>query len=246
LSGLGFAADGVSQFEVASIKPSPPGVRQPDCSTLPGGLFTCHNIQLKYLLRLAMGPKISETKGAPSWLDEFYDIDAKVASEKEMTQAELVTPLLALFRERFGLVSHEEPVQETYYLLEQQTNGTKLKRSAPGTVLSLKNSEEAAFFQGETMPALAARLSTRRDVNARVIDRTGLVGQFDFALPYVSADGNGGALVDPGNSPVLTRRLAAAYASTFDSLLSIGLRLRAGKRDGSAFVIDEIHRPTEN
>ncbi len=242
ISGLGFAADGVSEFQVASIKPSPPGFRQPDCNTLPGGLFSCHNIQLKYLLRLAIGPSFSETKGAPSWFDETFDIDAKIDGDKEMSTAELRVPLLALFRERFGLVAHEEAVQETFYVLEQQPTGAKLKPSAPGTERSIANGDEAALSKGETMPTLAARLATQPDINARVVDNTGLVGQFDFALPYVYA----GASVDPATSPVIARRLAAAYSSTFDAVLSIGLRLRAEKRDGAALVIDQIHKPTEN
>ena len=242
-SVVGLAADDITTFEVATIKLSPPGFRQPDCSTLPGGLFRCHNIQLKYLLRLAIGPRFSTTKGVPAWFDDAYDIDAKIASDKEMSQAELPAPVLALFQERFGLVAHEEAVQETYYVLEQQAGGSKLKPSAPGTVLSIKPGDEAAVFTGETMDAFAARLGTLPDVNARVIDNTGLVGPFDFALPYV----NDGVLpADSSVSPNIARRLASAYASTADAVQSIGLRLRAAKRDGTAFVIDEVHRPTEN
>lgn len=242
VSTLALAGDGASEFQVASIKPSSPGFRQPDCKTLPGGLYTCHNVQLKYLLRFAIGPKFSETRGAPSWFDDAYDIDAKIESDKEMTQGEVLAPLLALFRERFGLVAHEEATQETFYLLEQQPAGAKLKPSAPGTEPSITNGDEASLFKGETMPTLAARLGTLLDINARVVDNTGLVGQFDFALPYVYA----GAPVDAGTPPVIARRLAAAYSSTFDAVLSIGLRLRAAKRDGAAFVIDQIHKPTDN
>lgn len=240
-------AQAAPTFDVASIKPSAPGFRQPDCSTLPGGLFTCHNIQLKYLFRLATGTGFFTTKGEPAWFDETYDIDAKIDSDKEMSTAELRVPLLALFRERFGLVSHEEAVQETYFILERQPSGSKLTPSAPGTQSSIVNGDEASLFKGETMVTFAARLSSPAfpDVNARVVDNTGLVGQFDFAMPYISR-GDVVLPQDPAFAATVTRRLVASYASTSDALLSIGLKLRQAKREGTALVIDQIHRPSEN
>jgi uncharacterized protein (TIGR03435 family) len=246
IASLGLAADGVSEFDVASIKPSLPGVHPFDCNTLPGGVFACHNVPVGGLFRMAFGFKFSTIKGAPPWFDEIYDVNAKAEGAGEMTQAELATPLLALFRERFGLVVHEEAIKETVYVLEQQATGAKLKPSSPGTATSSKGGDEAWLYKGLTMRAFAAGLATMPDVNARVIDNTGLVGQFDFALPYVNAGGNGGAAVDPGVAPVIARRSAAAYSSIFDALLSIGLRLREEKRDATALVIDQIHRPSEN
>jgi uncharacterized protein (TIGR03435 family) len=239
-------AQSAAAFDVASIRPSPPGVHPLDCNTLPGGVFACHNVRIEGLFRMAFGFKFSTIKGAPPWFDELYDVNAKAEGAGEMTQAELATPLLALFRERFGLVVHEEAIKETVYVLEQQTTGAKLKPSSPGTALSAKGDDEAWLYKGETMRAFAASLATMPDIKARVIDNTGLVGQFDFALPYINAGGNGGAPVDPGVAPVIARRSAAAYSSIFDALLSIGLRLREEKRDTTALVIDQIHRPSEN
>ena len=180
---------------------------------------------------MAFGFKFSTIKGTPRWFDELYDVNAKAEGAGEMTLAEVATPMLALFRERFGLVVHEEAVKETVYVLEQQPRGAELKPSAPGTASSAKGSDEGWLFKGETMQALAASLATLPDVNAHVIDNTGLGGRFDFALPYVIPGPNGGASVDPGVAPVIAREPSATCSSIFDALLSIGLRLGEEKRD---------------
>ncbi|MEO5923034.1 MAG: TIGR03435 family protein [Bryobacteraceae bacterium] len=239
-------AQAASTFDVASIKPSLPGVRPPDCNTLPGGVFVCHNVRIDFLLRLAFHLKYSTIKGAPAWLEETIDLDAKAEGGGELTQEELSTRLLTLFRERFGLVAHEGIVKETVWVLEQQAAGAKLKPSSQGTAASSQTGDEAWLFKGLTMQAFAASLATRPDVNARVIDNTGLIGQFDFAFPYVNAGGNGGASADNGVSPAVARRSASAYSSILDALLSVGLRLREEKRDTTVLVIDQIHRPSEN
>ena len=244
--GLGFTAEGASMFDVASIKPSPLGNQQVRCDTLPGGRFVCHNVKAEFLLRLAFGPKTAAIKGAPSWLDDLYDLDAKAEGAGEMTGAELAPAMLALFRDRFGLVAHEETTQQTVYILERQGSGAKLKPSEPGTEYSIKRSDENVVVKGETMAGFAGLLARRPDVNATVIDNTGLAGKFDFTFPYVNVGGGGNGPADPTVTPEVAKRTAAAYSSTFDALISIGLRLRPEKRDGTALVIDQIHRPTEN
>lgn len=236
------AAESPAAFDVASIKPSPPGNQPVRCDTLPGGHFVCHNVKAEFLLRLAFGPKIVTIKGAPSWLGDLYDLDAKAEGAGEMTQAGLAPAMLALFRDRFGLVAHEETIEQTVYILEQQGSGAKVKPSAPGTEYSMKRSDENVLLRGETMAHFAGLMAGRPDVNATVVDNTGLAGKLDFALPYA----NGSAPADPTATPEVAKRTAAAYSSTFDAVSSIGLRLRPEKRDGTAVVIDQIHRPTEN
>ena len=242
IGGLWFPAQGASAFDVASIKPSGPGNQPADCKTLPGGRFVCHNFKAEFFLRLAFGLKSVVIKEAPPWLNDLYDVDAQVEGAGELTEAELAAPMLALFRDRFGLVAHEEIIQQTVYMLEQQKSGAKLKPSAPGTEYSMQRTGENVRITGETMAAFAGLLARRPDVNATVIDNTGLAGKFDFAVPYMNAAGN----LPPDSSPEAVKRTAAAYSSTFDAVLSVGLRLRPEKRDGTALVIDQIHRPTAN
>jgi uncharacterized protein (TIGR03435 family) len=191
IGSLGFTAEGASTFDVASIKPSLPDNQPVLCNTLPGGRFVCHNAKAEFLLRLAFGPKTITIKGAPSWLGDLYDLDAKAEGAGEMTDAELAPAMLALVRDRFGLVAHEETIQQTVYILEQQKSGAKLKPSAPGTEYSIKRSDENVLLKGETMADFAGLMARRPDVNATVVDNTGLAGKFDFTFPYVNVGGNG-------------------------------------------------------
>jgi uncharacterized protein (TIGR03435 family) len=241
---LGVRAEGASEFEVASIKPSAPGNQRQACKALPGGLFVCHNASVEFLLRLALGYVPVAIKGAPSWLGDRYDLDAKVEGAGKMTEEELAPPMLALFRDRFGLLAHQETIQQNVYILEQTKSGAKLKPSAPGTGYSFKRSNENVLLMGETMELFAAFLERRPDVNATVIDNTGLEGKFDFTFPYINGGGNE---VPADAAPEeVAKRTAASVSSTFDAVNLIGLRLRSEKRDGTALVIEQIHRPTEN
>jgi len=240
---LGFAAEGASTFDVASIKPARPGNQRASCKMLPGGhLFLCHNVTVELLVRLALPYEPLTIKGAPSWLGDLYDVDAK--TEGEIKEDEIAPPMMALLRDRFGFVSHEEPAQRTVYILEQAKSGAKLRPSPTGTEYSMKRSDENVLLTGETMEHFAGLLGRRPDVNTTVFDNTGLAGKFDFTFPYISA-GNPRELPADATPEVL-KRTAAAISSTFDAVNLIGLRLRPEKRDGTALVIDKIHRPTEN
>jgi len=240
---LWFPADGASVFDVASIKPSKPGAQRASCKVLPGGhLFVCHNVTVELLLRLTLSYVPAAIKGAPSWLGDLYDVDAR--TESEITEDELATPMLALFRDRFGLVAHEETVQQTVYILEQAKSGAILNPSAPGTEYSFTRSDEKVVVKGETMEHFSGLLGRRPDLNALVIDKTGLAGKFDFTFPYISAGNPRDLPADA--TPEIVKRTEAAVTSTFDAVGAIGLRLRPEKRDGTALVIEQLHKPTEN
>jgi uncharacterized protein (TIGR03435 family) len=239
-------AQGAAAFDVASIRPSQPGNQPVLCNTLPGGRFVCHNVKAEFFLKLAFDPKPVAIKGAPAWLEDLYDLDAKAEGAGEMTDAELAPPMLALLRDRFGFVAHQETIRRTVYILEQLRSGAKVKPSAPGIENSIRRSDENVLLKGETMADFAGLMARRPDVNTTVIDNTGLAGKFDFTVACVDIGGNGNAPADSTVTPEIAKRTAAAFSSTFDALNSIGLRLRPEKRDGTALVIDQIHRPSAN
>lgn len=124
------------QFEVVSIKPSPPvgnGPRVVGCRGGPGrkdpGLFTCENMSLSNLATMAYGINYYQLSG-PDWMmTAYFDVRAKVpegaAKEqlKDMVQAMLV--------ERFKLVAHHETRELTEYDLVVAKSGPKFKEAAP-------------------------------------------------------------------------------------------------------------------
>jgi uncharacterized protein (TIGR03435 family) len=241
------AAQGAPAFDVASIRLSQPDNQKFTAETLPGGRFVGHNITTRFLVNVAYGPKQVTIVGAPDWFDELYDINARADGAGEMTETELATPVLALLRDRFGLVTHEEIIQQNVYFLEQRKSAAKLTPSVPETEYSFKRTADGVLFKGETMAHFAATFVNRPDVGVPVIDNTGLAGKFDFFFPYVHVtEGVNAAAPAPDVTPEIAKRLEAAYSSTFDAVRSVGLDLKPGKRAAVAVVIDQIHRPSAN
>jgi uncharacterized protein (TIGR03435 family) len=137
-----------AEFEVASIKPSPP----PDgrgmtvgCGGGPGtsdpGLVTCENVNLTMLVTTAYAMSYAQVV-APDWMaQQKFNIQARVppGTSKEQLPA-LWQRLLA---DRFGLAVHREPRVIPKYELLVAKGGNKLKpagaepppadASAPGT-----------------------------------------------------------------------------------------------------------------
>lgn len=241
------AAQGAAAFDVAVIRRSQPDNQKFTAETLPGGRFIAHNISVRGLMMIGYEPKQITIVGAPDWFDELYDINARADGAGEMTETEAAIPILALLRDRFGLVAHEETIQQNVYFLELRKSGTKLTPSAPETEYSFKRSADGVFFKGETMAHFAPTFGSRPDVQAPVIDNTGLAGKFDFFFPYINvSNGANAAAPAPDVTPEIAKRLEAAYSSTFDAVRSVGLELKPGKRAAIAVVIDQIHRPSAN
>ena len=149
------AAQGAAAFDVASIRPSQPDNQKFSAETLPGGRFVGHNVTTRFLVNVAYGPKQITIIGAPDWFDELYDINARADGAGEMTETEVATPVLALLRDRFGLMAHEETIQQKVYFLEQRKSGVKLTPSAPETGYSFKRTADGVFMKCETMTHFA-------------------------------------------------------------------------------------------
>jgi uncharacterized protein (TIGR03435 family) len=140
-TGFGFAQSTGDQprFEVASVKPSPPGGRigSMDGGPIPPGPFNMANhdperitwtkIRLIRVLMMAYdlpGARIS----GPGWLDtEMYDIVAPVP--KGTTVADFKLMVRNLLAERFKLTLHRETKEVSGYALEIARGGLKIKES---------------------------------------------------------------------------------------------------------------------
>jgi uncharacterized protein (TIGR03435 family) len=100
------------------------------------------------------------------------------------------------------------------------------------------------------MAGLCLQLSGRLD--REVIDKTGIMGMFDFRLeapppylfPDLSADGSSGRR-DP-SSPTAAPDSADVYAAVQGALQKLGLRLDRTKGPDEFLVVDRVERPSEN
>jgi uncharacterized protein (TIGR03435 family) len=123
------------EFEVASIKPSPPpdgrGMRVSSNGgpgTKDPGLFTCENNSLSNLVGMAYNVAYYQLSG-PDWLNNTrFDITARVPEGATKEQFSLM--LQNLLADRFKLVVHQETRDLQKYELVVAKNGPKFKEAA--------------------------------------------------------------------------------------------------------------------
>jgi uncharacterized protein (TIGR03435 family) len=208
------------------------------------------------------GYSASPVTGAPEWVNkDLYDIDAKydeatAEAMKNATGTErqaMVRPMLqAMLAERCKLAAHIIMQDAPVYELVVSKHGQKLKETTPGedppehaipiagdammVPIYPKPAKEQLTFFSTSMAALAMELSTMMD--RQVVDRTGLTGKYDFAVPRVrreaSEGADSGAPSDPNPNPFIW------------DVSEAGLELRPAKAPQPVLVIDHIEKPSEN
>ena len=202
---FGQQPSGKLEFEVASIKPSPPqpmGKMMIRMST-DAGMLHYSNVSLKECIRVAYRIKDFQVQG-PDWLgSERFDIQAKLpdgASEDQIPEM-----LQALLADRFKLTMHRETKEHAIYALVEGKGGAKLKPAetpAADDAVTIPKSGGGARRGGNMMvqmdqagahlKAPSASLALVADMLSRfserpVVDMTGIQGFYDFDLVF-SAD----------------------------------------------------------
>jgi len=255
-------------FEVVSIRPSKPGSNwRISWTTTPDG-YRVTGQSLRSTILIAYIPQgmsywsKDRISGAPSWIDDLYDIDAKV-SEADLAewQKQGITPdkkpvlremLQALLADRCHLVTHRIPGPPINgFSLEPGKRGPQLTASPPdetypqgmklvsgGVLVPYQRGEKPRLkFYGATMADFANQLSQSSGGHP-VLDHTGLTGRYDFALNWVE---------DPDS------KLPEGVISTDDpdplshwDVEGLGFRRIPIKLPADTLVIDHIEKPSEN
>jgi uncharacterized protein (TIGR03435 family) len=211
----------------------------------------------------------NQIEGDPKWLsDELYDVVAKVEQtdvaawqKPEMRQTMLRAMLQAMLAERCNVVAHYGTKEVSVYDLVVAKGGPKfkaaetvdpadLRRRHPaagimrgGVTMTQQESERTQFY---AMPmALLADTILSSLTGRPVLDKTGLAGYYDLALPS-------SALRPAAPRPEETQRLDPASPSLDDESIFtaltrvLGLRLEPAKGRVETLVIDHVERPSEN
>jgi uncharacterized protein (TIGR03435 family) len=234
-------------FEVASIRPTPPGGRGTPIQIAPGGRFTAAGVSVRSLIKKAYDARDFQISGGPGWVDsERYDIVAKAEHESSVSQNQLKLMLQAMLADRFKLVLDRETKEISAYVLTIRKGGPKLKE----VTLDEENTGQGVRFGGlgrlrgtiASMSQLAEGLSDmalngEHIVDRPVLDRTGLTGVYDFSLLWTSQDGQLGAL---GTSDPSAPSLFTAVQE------QLGLKLEAQKAPVEMFVIKRVEKPSGN
>jgi uncharacterized protein (TIGR03435 family) len=194
------------------------------------------------LITIAYHVEDFQISGEPGWVNsEHYDIEAKVDGTR--TMQEINGPMLqALLADRFKLKLHGESKESPVFFLTVAKSGSKLKAGAcltrdSGTPVPAGQRQSAYCgymgigdntlrATGIPIEALTGALSNI--LKRKVLDKTGMTGNFDVGLRWSenSADG---------------------VPSIFTALEEqLGLKLESGKAPLDILLIDHIEKPSEN
>jgi uncharacterized protein (TIGR03435 family) len=251
------------QFEVASIKPNKSGDMRMMFRSASGGRFTASNVSLQSLITIAYHIKDFQLSGAPPWLSERYDIEAKAEGNPG---GDAMLPMLQrLVEDRLQFKFHRESKELPVYALVVAKAG-KLHPAEgecgpppsgpppppePGKMPTpfcggLMMFPGHLSGQKVTIEQLLETLS--RFTGRNVLDKTNLTGKYDIDLQYTPEQGQfqappGGA--PPGMPPLPP--IDPNGPSLFTALQEqLGLKLESQKGPVEIIVIDHIERPSEN
>ncbi len=245
------------RFEVATIR------RASDCNggheQESPGRFGILCVPLREVIRVAYGnleassgERFPSVMGGPHWLDsDRYDIFATAPENPGLDQ--MYGPMTrTLLKDRLRLKLHDEIRKLPVYNLAVLKRAAKLKPTEHGSCVEI---DLKTVLQSPPPPNYCGRFTLTkgtttvfngygltmtefiehvlRTLDRPVIDRTGLIGQFDIHLEFASND-----LLDAGD---------ASQPSIFTALQEqLGLKLSNATGPVQVHVIDHVERPSEN
>jgi len=227
-------------FEVASVKPCENLVGLDYNNSIkysPTG-FTGRHVTLARLITEAYGLQSRQVLG-PTWLDQAeYDIDAKTGGEVDRERMSRM--LQTLLTDRFKLVQHLETRPMRGYDLVVDRSGAKIE-PASGDAPDGPNGRRFHGTMRQFANFLAIRLTSpilddpttpgrASGPPVLVLDKTGLTGTYDFAVPVTPELG----------TPIFTLLQRMLQGN-------LGLTMEPHKGDVEVLVVDRVERvPVEN
>jgi uncharacterized protein (TIGR03435 family) len=205
-----------------------------------GGRFTATNQLMVELIMSAYDVPPLQISGIPNaFFQERYDVGA--TCEQPMTKEQLPHLLQLLLAERFHLSIHRELKEQPVYALVPGKAGPRIHgTSHEGGKPSLRQSGYSFMFTDADMSNLVGVLSQL--TGRKVVDRTGLRGQYNFTLSY--APDRGGAGREGTNvSPAADSFPDSVFTALREQL---GLNLEAQKSQVEFIVVDRLDRLIPN
>lgn len=240
------AANVSPSFEVATIKPSKPD-RQGKGFLVRGRRFQIINMNLSEIISFAYGVHAKHILGAPAWVEtDKFDFDAQPDGEGAPSDKQWKGMLQRLIIERYKLTFHREKRELSVYVLSVAKTGPKLTKSEgdpdglPGLFframgdLNVHNANMTDFVG----------LMQNAVLDRPVVDQTGLLGRWDFALKWTPDDSQFGGMA--AKMPPSTEAGTASPALYTAIQEQIGLKLDAMKAPADVLVIDHVEKPSQN
>lgn len=188
----------------------------------------------------------------PEWArTDLYDFTAKVAPEdvaewKQMTLTDKRAMVATLLEDALKLKVHQDTEPKPVYDLVVAKDGPKLTEYQPGDTVKTPDGrvltgKVLSWFdpftlvcQDTTMAELVNSLSGPQRAGRIVIDKTGLNGAYNFAVPIPYA-------------PIPQQYMDMSDGPSFyDGLKKLGLQMVKSMGVTDTIVVDHVERPVEN
>jgi uncharacterized protein (TIGR03435 family) len=250
ISGAAVFAAQQPQFEVATVKLSPPltGDAIPiNLGSAINGTVTLTNTTLSECIQYAYGIVTGDLIAGPEWTksrEVRFDIVAKAAA-RDTPDDQLRLMLRGLLAERLKLMVHTEPREMPYLALTVAKNGPKL---APAKDNTDRRPQVAGRIVHPQMPMSMLSTLLSRFERQTVIDKTGLRGPFSVDLQWVPDVLRERAL-QGGPPPVVNGQPVDLSGPSLYTALQeqLGLKLESRKGPVDVLVIDHAEKvPAEN
>lgn len=233
-------------FDVATIKPSNPEEKGRFIRMDSTHRFVAKSYSLKLLIAAAYDLNPRAVSGGAGWTEsDHYDILAITPGDVRPARDEQMKMLRALLSDRFKLAIHREPKVFSIYQLEVAPNGPKLKPSAsapdePAALISVVYPQRVVLpARNATMGDLVSMMQ-RAMLDRPVVDKTALMGRFDFDLEWAPDESQfGGELPKPPEGSQVPGLFTALQEQ-------LGLQLKATRGPVNALIVDRAERPSEN
>jgi uncharacterized protein (TIGR03435 family) len=254
------------EFEVASVKPAPPGTPYGGMRGGPGtsspGQIVYSSTTLRAVTAKAYGVQRFQIVGPPWFDQQRFDITAKIPPSTTMQQFQLM--LQKLLADRFKLELHRENRTASVYDMTIAKTGLKMKESpaleapapasgvfpptAPvGSGLMEMYFEGKAQVRGQRVTMRQFIVWLTQETDLPIVDKTGLTERYDFTMPWTPGNEAATGEASPGAGAG-----ALVFGDVGDTIYSalekyLGLKLVSRKGPVEMLVIDRLERtPTEN
>ena len=231
---------GQMSFDVASIRPATERVanERDGRTTISRDALQMHDVSVRNCVAFAYGVSTSQVAGPASITDKRYDIVAKV--DRDVTGDQMRQMMQALLADRFHLTLHHEQREMRGYVMsvfaQPPKDPAKFHRSAAPGEAYHENSATGTVAHNITMKEFANFLSS--PLEGPVADQTGLPGQYDLVLYFMSYVDT--TETDKSKMPSVESILNAALKG------ELGLQITAKKAMFDTLVVDRSEDPTPN
>lgn len=258
----------VPAFEVASVKRNtsgtPVGLNRTD-----GSRVLLVNIPLRQIILIAYRIQPFELVGGDAWVDtERFDVTATMPAG--VPPAQMGAMLQTLLAERFMLrVRRETRELPVYHLVKARSDGrvgaglrpaaadcdengrdrAPTPAAAPvlpagfssGVVTGCRLMRTPGWIMAAGQPVSGLATALTQQTGTRVVDRTGIAGNFDFSVSYLPDRALSEPL--PREFPGIDANAPALFTALQEQL---ALKLESQRGSAEVLVIERIDRPSEN